>query len=259
MSSHLFAPVALCLGVIALDLSQRDLPSAANGFSRFCRCIYFTNHTLTGQRGFLAFDLKAARQPRVVDSRTAPSFMPPPALCLGVSRCLGVRTRRPLGRSGKGLSLRCWVYSTHRGLTGNLKLRWVLPCLLAGLSTIESLKCPCNGTSSSSLRISSYARWETRLARGSPSRRVRNGWNRSAASMVRPSRENRARSRLSSRGAFCMGGTSSAICRRRSCPTLSAIACCPRDRRPQVHPLRRQAFVGSPRTCSKNDCASFAS
>src|SRR5271165_1949945 len=28
---------------------------------------------------------------------------------------------------------------------------------------------------------------------------------------------------------------------------------------PRVHSLRRQAFVGSLRTCSKNDCASWAS
>ena len=52
------------------------------------------------------------------------------------------------------------------------------------------------------------------------------------------------------------GGHSNAICCRRSCPSLSAIACWSRDRRLQVHSLRRHAFVGSPRTCSKNDCAS---
>src|SRR5271165_149433 len=84
---------------------------------------------------------------------------------------------------GVGLKFHFRIYFSDCVLAANFALWPFLPSLVADLSTIESSKDPCNGRSSSSLRISSYARWKTRLARGSASRRVRNDWNRSAASI----------------------------------------------------------------------------
>jgi len=72
------SPIALCLGARDLRTWSRKLPSAANGPWPLCRHIYFTNHTLTGQKRPLALDVNAAKPPRLSIAELWPAFFHQP-------------------------------------------------------------------------------------------------------------------------------------------------------------------------------------
>src|SRR5271166_6859045 len=72
------SPIALCLGARALRALSRKPPSAANGPCQLCRHIYFTNHTLTGQKRPVALYLKAARPPRLSIAELWPALFHQP-------------------------------------------------------------------------------------------------------------------------------------------------------------------------------------